>query len=305
MHSRPHLFLLSLLILLAMALPAQAAAESEPNNTPAQAIPIGVGYANAVVNAVLETDDDMDYYRLDAQAGRTYVIEAFNVQKLPSWYASAVLELYASNGTTMLAEDWTAYDGTGETAARMVYTFPLAGSAYIKVASRNSWAGAYSLRVLAKYDEPGAAWSAANGMESNDVRALAVPLGLGPAHAQQHTLAALSASIRVTDDDIDFFHFTGQAGHTYTVELFNIGDSGSGPGLWAFEGNSDSVLKGDPWADNGEGTVWARVTFVAPSSTIYFVRVGNPMFTHWTGSYAIRACEDACLGRLFVPIARR
>ncbi len=305
MRFRLHLFLLIVLVLLVTALPASAVAESEPNDTPAQALPIGVGYAGAVINATLDTMQDVDYYRLEARAGRTYVIEAFNVQKEISWYRSAALELYASNGTTMLAEDWTAYDGSGETSARMIYTFPLDGAAYIKVKSTSSWAGVYSLRVLAKYDEPGAAWNVANRMESNDVRELAVALGLGAVHAQQHTIAEQNVSIRVAKDDVDYLRFTGQAGHTYTVELFNVATDGEGPGLWVFEGASSSVLAGDPWADNGEGAVWARATFVAPSSTTYFARVGNGMFTYWTGSYSIRVCEDVCIEQVFAPIARR
>ena len=73
----------NLLVVLALVLaltlffpfPSQVHAETEPNDTPGQANPIGIGWENAEINATISSTSDVDYFKFVACAGCTYVIE--------------------------------------------------------------------------------------------------------------------------------------------------------------------------------------------------------------------------------------
>ena len=72
-------FGVALCLMLVSTLPATA--ETEPNDTPAQANDIGIGWQNAETNASISSPSDVDFFKFSACAGCTFVIETFNVQK--------------------------------------------------------------------------------------------------------------------------------------------------------------------------------------------------------------------------------
>jgi hypothetical protein len=153
---------------LSSAIPQPVFAESEPNDVPAQATPIGIGYQNSETNASISSATDKDYYRFDAEAGRTYVIETYNIQATSNNLATGLYLYNASNA--LLAQDQYGQNGISSSDARITYQFATSGAYYLLVTPRlfNNWTGAYSLRILPKYDEPGAGWDAGNDYEPND-----------------------------------------------------------------------------------------------------------------------------------------
>ncbi|NJM07623.1 hypothetical protein HC891_17725 [Candidatus Gracilibacteria bacterium] len=59
---------------------AAASNETEPNNSFETANNIGIGSQNSA-NAQVNSADDLDYFKFNAVAGQSYVIETFNVAK--------------------------------------------------------------------------------------------------------------------------------------------------------------------------------------------------------------------------------
>lgn len=287
--------------------PSMVHAEPEPNDFFAQAIPLNVGYSNAIIDATLTADDD-DYYSFTATAGRTYVIEVFNIQGTTD--RAAGVWLY-NEQETELANDKFGNNGTGETNARLVFTFSTAGTYFIKVKDSefNTWAGTYSLRVLPKYDEAGAGWDSTKDYEPNDVLELAYLLELGPDQAQTQQIFN-DSNLVSPGSDHDYYRFTATAGQSYVFETFDVqsDSSGDGTGLWLYN-ETGTELANDRHANNGTGNVHARITFEFTSGGTYFLLVKDEDFAQWYGTYSVRACETSCAPVLdqfvFLPLVVR
>ncbi|MCA9975693.1 MAG: PPC domain-containing protein, partial [Anaerolineales bacterium] len=245
--------LLVMLIIVAlvslMSLPIVVRAESEPNDTFATADPINVGLSNAEVNATVNPLNDEDYYSFTAVAGRTYVIETYDIQG--TGVNATGIYLYDSSQTE-ITHDRTGVNGTGNANARIVYTFATGGTYYIRVKDDYyyNWTGTYSLRILPKYDEPGAAWNPANDNEPNDVRALANEIQVGLSNAQTHQLFNNSNYVN-NGSDFDYYWFTAEAGRTYVIETYNVQGTGlNATGLWLYD-NSGAEITNDRTGVNG------------------------------------------------------
>ncbi|MCB9421609.1 MAG: PPC domain-containing protein [Ardenticatenaceae bacterium] len=269
-----------------MSLPMTVWAESEPNDSFATADPIGIGLSNAEVNATINPLDDLDYYSFTAQAGRTYVIETYNIQG--SGNSATGLWLYDSS-QALIVSDHYGNNGTGNANARIVYTFSTTGTYYILVKERlyGSWTGTYSLRILPKYDEPGAAWDLTNDNEPNDVMALANEIVVGLNNAQTHQLFNHSSYV-TNDSDYDYYRFTVEAGRTYVIETFNIqGTSDNATGLWLYD-SSGTLITSDHYGGSGTGESNARIVYTFSTTGTYFVLVKDRLYGNWTGPYSIR-----------------
>jgi hypothetical protein len=289
-------------LLLALLVPASVFAESEPNDATADAI--GIGYANAEVNATLYNNSDVDYYKFTAIKNNTYVIETYDVGGTPGSQATGLWLYNASGGE--IDHDGSGVDGTGNANARIVFTFVNAGTFYIKVARRNfsSWAGTYSLRVLPRYGQ-GATWDASNDYEPNDVPELANALSVGPAGAQTHQIFD-HANFVTSDGDQDYYRFDAVAGRTYVIQTFNVQTDTNGNGTSIYLYNSSGTeLKNDRTGSNGVGSVDGQVTFTFSNSDTYFIKVLRRIFITWTGTYSIRVCERSCTRAVYVPLVKR
>ena len=143
--------LLSVILLSATFWPTIVWAESEPNDSFATADPIGIGLSNAEVNATINPLNEEDYYSFTAVAGRTYVIETYNIQG--TGFNATGLSLYDSS-EAVITSDYTGVNGTGNANARIVHTFTTGGTYYIRVKDDQyaNWTGTYSLRILPQYD---------------------------------------------------------------------------------------------------------------------------------------------------------
>ena len=301
-----YLSMLLAILLAGMIAPVRAQSETEPNETAEQASPIAVGYANAVINAQIYSVDDMDFYRFAAEAGRTYVFDLFNVQQTTSW-SSPGLFLYDTTGKRALADARFDARATGDTLLRIVYTFSTGGNYYLVATSGsdNVWTGAYSLRILAKYDEPGAGWDPANDMEPNDVWQLATVLEVGAEKAQTHMITPRNPSYEESRPDQDWYRFEAVAGVTYAIETFDvIRDRSYGAGIQLYGANKETPLAEDKYGKYYVGKVDAQIIYTFPIGGTYFIRVGPAGYDLWRGTYSIRICELTCWQRVYVPLAQ-
>ncbi|MEM9773129.1 MAG: PPC domain-containing protein [Chloroflexota bacterium] len=272
--------------------------DSEPNDVLALANELKVGLNNAQTHQLfphstfVTNNSDFDFYYFAAEAGRTYVIETFNIQGNGTGSATG-LWLYDADGTP-LANDQYGDNGTANANARITYTFTTKGTYYLLVKDDNArsftWTGTYSLRILPKHDEEGAAWDSNNDNEPNDKIALANELKIGLENAQTHQL--LNHNTFVTNNsDFDFYHFETEEGRTYIIETFNIqgGEGGSATGLWLYD-DDGTLIADDQYGDNGTGNANARIAYTFTTAGTYYLLVkdDNARSFNWTGTYSVR-----------------
>ncbi len=290
-----------LLIVGSFALVQTTRAESEPNDTFNQDIPIGIGYDNGEVGATL-TEDDEDYYRFEAVADRTYVIETYNIDGTGT--RATGLWLY-NESEAEIANDRYGDNGTGNVNARIIFSPTSDGTYFIGIrrAYVGTWTGTYSLRVLPQYDEPGAAWGPDG--EPDDVIPLANAIELGRAGAQTQAISANRDRVS-NGTDRDFYRFDAVAGREYVIETFDVEEDtgGNGTGLYLYN-EGGNTLANDAYGDNEAGERDAQITFTFANPGTYFVMIAPEPYSSWSGSYSIRGCEESCAERLYLPLVRR
>ncbi len=260
--------------------------ESEPNDSMEKANSIGIGYANRVTNATIATNDDADWYSFTAIAGRTYVIQTYDILANTSNEATG-LWLYDSEGN-QLANDEYGGNGSNDANASITYKFLKSDVYYILVKDRKyrDWTGTYSLRILPKHTEPGASWNTDN--EPNDKLALANYIGAGLEYAQTHQLASNTGYVS-KDTDRDWYHFDAEAGNTYVIETYDIlaNTSNEATGLWIYDSDGNQLAE-DEYGQNGSNDANASITYTFLRSDTYYVMVKNRTYRDWTGTYSLR-----------------
>jgi hypothetical protein len=276
-----------------------ASKDQEPNDVLEIANALSVGLGNAVTRQITDNpglisgDDDQDYYRFSGQAGQTFVIETFNV----AGSGGTSLRLYNNTGTLLT----TGASGTGVVNKRITFTLTAGGTYFILVAQADytSWTGTYSLRVLPRYDQPGATWSTTNDYEPNDVPEIANAIGVGPSAAVARQITS-RGNLVSGDDDQDYYRFSAQAGQNVVIETFNVAGSG-GTSLTLLNDAGTELAAGRA----GTGAVNRRISFTLTASGTYFVQVAQADYTSWTGSYSLRVCDTSCTLRVFMPTISR
>ncbi len=169
-----------------------------------------------------------------------------------------------------------AAQGTGNVNARVTFTPTAAGTYFIRVVrAYGPWTGSYSLRVLPRYDQPGAAWNASNDYEPNDTIDLANELRVGPAGAQTHSIFA-HANFVTGDSDQDYYRFNAVAGRPYIIQTFNAlaNASGYGTGIYLYSSGGTAIID-DRYGSKGTGNVDAQITYTFPNAGTYFIRVAR------------------------------
>jgi len=257
--------------------------ETEPNDTQEKANSIGIGYTNAIIEARIASNDDVDFYKFTTSANRTYVIQTFDILRNSSNDATG-LWLYDSEGN-LLDDDDYGQNGNYDTDASITYTFLKAGTYYVKVKNRN-WTGEYSLRILSKHDEPGANWGLDN--EPNGKMAVANYIGVGLDQAQTHQLAD-DASYVSNGSDYDWYYFNAEAGNTYIIETFDISanTSNSATGLWLYD-SEGNIIDDDDYGQNGTNDADASISHTFLKAGTYYVLVNSYYSNKWTGMYSLR-----------------
>ena len=260
------------ILLTLVASPLVVYAESEPNDTPSLANPLSVGVTGDT-SASLSSNSDVDWYTVSVTEDRWYVFETYNV----STVLSTLLRLYAGDGTTQLAYDYSA--GTGNTRSRITWQAPASGSYYLQVSS-SSGAGPYSVRALAKYGE-GATWDGTQ--EPNDTWQTAYYVNVGRNNALNTTIYPRGPYTTSTGE-YDFFRFNAILGNWYVIETFNVATT-LNTRLSVFDIDGGTEMDYDYGSATGNGE--ARIIWQAPQTGLFYVRVVAESNTQ-EGAYSLR-----------------
>jgi hypothetical protein len=264
----------------------------EPNNFPANAYAIDVGRTNFLSAAIeprgtaYDTDRaDRDYYRFEAVSGNTYVVESFNAEaSVGSSSHSLEMWIYDSVLNEMGSDTMDPINGAGNTNASVSFQATSSGTHYIKVSPESSVdSGDYSLRVLPKYDEPGASWDAA--YEPNNFPANAYPLQIAPCAIDSDIEERLS-SYDTDGPDHDWFVISASAGTNYTIDVFDMASSlPDGLILEVYDYQLNLLQQ-------ATDATQISVSFAPATSGTYYLRV-EPDDVNENGAYSIRAASIA------------
>lgn len=292
----------------------------EPNNSRYNAYAITPGYANALTSdievrnqAYATFHPDSDWYRFEAVNGRTYGIELFDVANSLGGMGSSCdnnnrygvgLRVYNPAGT-QVAGQCNANDiniSAGNVHHYAEFTASTTGVYYIRVKPNDGAAsGSYSLRVLPKYGETGAAWDDGSYEPNNSIWNSYL-LNVGSEHALTSQIEARNSSFSTYFVEQDWYRFEAIASQAYVAELFDVaaalGGSGSscdtntrtGASIRIYRPNG-TLLTGTctPNGSTGVGNVQHRLLFTAEQSDTYHIRV-RPNGNNVAGSYRLRIC---------------
>jgi uncharacterized repeat protein (TIGR01451 family) len=298
--------------------PAHAAPISENENSDESGFNDVAGDAQALasigldspVQAAIGQPGDIDWFAFDAVAGQRYAVELFEVNSslgTLSGFTCGVSRsgiwpaIYDMNENRIV--DLCNNNAGGVVEKVLPFTASANGTFYVRVeAHSDSVAGSYSMRILPKYGEPGAAWDETT-FEPNNAFINAYEIQPGKDNALTSTIEAHDPAFYSEQADVDWYRFEAEPNHTYTIELFNVAaslasDSGyncgvSRDGLWMEV--YDNALFSNIQADEIEkecDTTWGvnvHTSIVLPEASggTLFIRV-TPHADTVAGNYSIR-----------------
>lgn len=318
-----HLLLVVTLLLGGLAqapAPAQAAplSELEPNNSFAQAqlLPaIGLG---SPLSAAIDTGGDVDTYAIAATLDETYVIELFEVSSSLHAGGSACTRDILDNprGLSLYVYDQNQaylagrcnspeYRGSANVHTYVAFIAQATATYYVRIKPNSpSATGSYKLRVLPKYDQPGAEWDTTT-FEPNNTRYTSYPIAVGRTSAISSRIEPRAPIFSTFHADQDWYHFEAVKDRTYVIELFDVssglGASGtactgdilrpSGGLVMRIINNTEASFGGSGTCNHasshGLGNTHDAVKFTAPASDAYFIQI-RPNSASATGSYKLR-----------------
>lgn len=273
--------------------PALWGNEIEPNDvTPQYLDRIGLDY---YVKAGVQTLGDIDKFSFDAVSGRTYTIELYNLDKVLGTsgkncngynsYSGLGLFLYNSAGSQVVGEcqAW----GPGDVRHVITHTATMTGRYVIQIfPNSTSVTGDYYLRILPKFDEPGAKWDTAT-MEPNNNPNNAYVLNVGLNQGLSSEIQWRNPDYYTSYVDEDWFRFYATAGRTYTIELYNVANilaGGESVYLDVWDPNWNPIAHEH---GNGSGNVLSFTTRTATQNGWYYIQI-KPDSETVAGSYNLR-----------------
>ncbi|MBX3055972.1 MAG: hypothetical protein KF770_05815 [Anaerolineae bacterium] len=294
----------------------------EPNNRMMSAAPIQIGRENDVSTTIEQrivnyatNFVDVDWFRFEAIANKTYVVEIFNadVNFNAASGANCIsgrvdegvgLRIYDASGTEIISSCEPNDIGTGSGNVHNIVQFTpgLAGTYFIKVIPNESNRyGSYKLRVLPQYDDPDASWD--GSYEPNNRRMNAAEIVVGYQNAIHTNVEERIVNYSTNYVDTDWYYFEAVANETYVIEVFNADinfDAASGSncvsgrvdegiGLRIYD--DTGTLIADSCEPNdfrvGSGNVHNVVQFTPGLAGSYFIKViPNNNTRH--GNYSLR-----------------
>lgn len=278
-------------------------ANYEPNNWAEHAPTLQIGARNAISTTMEGLDSaylvdsnvpyDTDWFRFDAVAGQTYVIETFNIAKAvnPSNYAMQ-LYIYDNNFSKLVEDTGGDSNGAGNTNASIEFVANTTGSHFILIQPYYYTAdsGPYRIRILPRYDQPEADWD--TNHEPNNWPNHAHKIEVGSTNAIQTNIERRESAYITDRDDIDVFWFEAIAGQPYVVETFNaakaINPSNYAMQLFVYDSNGSQVGKDDGGDSIGAGNTNATVEFVATLGGRYYVVIYPYSYAAAAGPYSLR-----------------
>ncbi len=288
----------------------------EPNNSIRTAYPITPGYANALTSDIAMRNPnyatysaDYDWYRFDAVAKNTYVIELFNVAQALGAEGMTCSAPWAGNdrGLFMIvlnpsavevARQCNANDQThsaGNVHHSMEFIASDSGTYYILVRPNvDTVSGFYSIRVLPKYDQPGADWDPVS-FEPNNAIWNSYPIKPGVDNWLTSQIDLRDPIYSTFFADQDWYRIDNAfAGQTYEIELFNvIGTLGVSTCINVYDSARSQLAGNCARGPTGLNTINHRVQFVPSLTGTYHINIA-PGDQNAVGSYSLLVCEDSC-----------
>jgi len=227
--------------------------EWEPDNSLAEASPIGVGERQT---HNLHVEGDHDWMHFEVQEGTVYVIETSNLGD----EMDTVIHLYDEEGNELASDD----DGGEDFLASRLWWAPTeAGRLYVMISSfsdMNKGPGTnydVTLRLGEDFE--------VDEYEPDDSRAQARRIGVG--ETQTHN--------RHRGGDQDWVYFEAQAGTTYIIETSNLGD-GADTVVYLYDQDGEELASDD----DGGAEMWASLLeWTAPHDGTLYVMVED-----WLGT---------------------
>lgn len=284
--------------------------EEESNETMATAQALSAIGSHNPVSASTDLAGDVDYYKFDVVAGRSYVLELFNVAnnltlggdrgicKSYTAYNGLFSIIYDSAGNEIIRQ--CKPNGSGNVHNTLSFTAGVTGSYKLAVQAHGSTViGSYNFRILPKYDEPESHHSQTT-FEPNNQNLNAYPLQIGASAAINSEIEERVSQYATVKGDMDVYRIQVEVGKSYTVELFNVANNLALDGIRG-KCKSYSTYQGlfpvvyDPAGNevtrqckpNGTGEVYVTTTFTSGIEGSYFIKVvphGDTAF----GTYGIR-----------------
>jgi Cys-rich repeat protein len=242
--------------------------------------PIALGEVQAHAHCA-----DEDWVAFVAEAGREYRIDTSDLVG----GADTVVELYAADGVTLLAQD---DDGGGGRASRIVYTPEAAGELSVRVRSYNDlYGGARAYAVSVAQNVGGCAVDADCGVDQicQGGVCVAAPPRCVPDANEEDDLAAdarlltvgRNVDLNFCDDGSDWLAFDAEAGLVYDFQTFNLDAAGATDTLLALV-DTDGVTELRRNDDVGNGDLSSLIAgWAAPATGRYFLHVTS--FLNRTG----------------------
>ncbi|NJN66887.1 MAG: DUF11 domain-containing protein [Chloroflexaceae bacterium] len=287
------------------------------NDTSADAQVLNSIGLNSPVSAAIGQPGDVDWFAFEVENGRTYVVELFDVASglgdkglacigggyIYNSYGLALM-LFDASGNQIAGECDAAGNATGNIHHRAILTAGVAGTIYIRILANVETAiGFYSLRVLPKYDEPGAQWE--ENFEPNSSRRNAYQIMPGYENALTSDIELRNPIYSTYQPDLDWYRFDAVARRSYVIEVFDVasslGDKGLacigggyiynsyGLALMLFDASGNQVAGECNASDSNysAGNTHHSVKFTAPLDGTYFIRV-SPNNPDAAGGYSLR-----------------
>jgi hypothetical protein len=275
----------------------------EPNNWAEHAPTLKIGALNAITTSLEGLDSaylvdynvqyDTDWFRFDAVAGRSYVIETFNAAKAINIHNYALqLYLFDNNFSKLIEDTGGDSNGAGNSNASVEFVANTSGNHYILVQPYYAGAGSgpYGIRILPRYDQPEASWDA--NQEPNNWGTHAYPIAVGRTTAVHTTVEGRDASYLTDNNDVDVFRFEAVAGQWYVVETFDVANaintSGYAMQMVVYDKNGSKVIEDTGGDSNGAGNTNASVQFEATAGGNYTIVVYPYPANAGHGPYNIR-----------------
>ena len=206
-----------------------------------------VAAVGADVEGALDYDDDIDYFRFQAEQGESYQIDV-----ALGTLDDSIVDLYDADGSFLDSND----DYGDTSASRLYLEAPSSGERYVLVGGYGT--GTYTLTVSLIVDDHG----------NSEGDATAIRVGTDVRGAVDY------------DDDIDFFRFKAERGQSYQIDvaLGTLDDSivDLHDTDWSFLDTNDDY--GNTYA--------SRLYWEAPSSGERYVLVGGA-YTSSRGTYTL------------------
>ncbi|MFV9505490.1 MAG: hypothetical protein AB4911_13120 [Oscillochloridaceae bacterium umkhey_bin13] len=305
----------------------QPIAEQEPNHTPETAQSLANIGAEHPVTAQINSAGDVDWYQINVEIGRTYVVEAFDtVRGLAAQQVYTCSGLFYSIGLRITVYtdpdvpavvDQCGLGGGGRVHTYAEFQADRSGPFLIRIqAHATNLTGSYRLRILPKFNEPGASWDGTT-FEPNNHATVAYAITAGGGNRYTTEIEEVSGIYSRRGGDVDFFRFTAEANTEYIVELLDVADTLATErvytcsGLFTSKGlrvtiynPANDQVTDECFLNRTSDTRHTPVRFTTNRSGTFSIRV-LPHDSDAFGSYTLRVRPVSEEYKVFLPLTRR